>query len=128
MWTCSKCNRTFKNQNQSHYCGNPTTIQEYIETQDEEVQPILQQVHETIRKAAPKASERLSWQMPTYWQKENIIHFAAFKKHISIFPGSRAIEEFHDKLKEYRVTKGTIQFPLSREVPFNLIHVSQPGG
>jgi uncharacterized protein YdhG (YjbR/CyaY superfamily) len=64
-------------------------IDEYIAAQSPEVQPLLRQIRETIRAAAPDAVEKISWQMPTFWQNENRIHFAAFKKHISIFPGVR---------------------------------------
>ncbi len=121
MWQCPKCERMFKNTNQDHYCGQITTIDEYIDAQPEDVQPFLQQVRRTIRSAAPKAAEKISWRMPTFWQGENIIHFAAFKKHISIFPGGEAVGVFAERLTRYKTSKGTIQFPLNKPVDYQLI-------
>ncbi len=121
MWQCPKCGRNFKNQDQSHYCGKIETIDQYISEQAEEVRPALQQIREAIRAAAPDATEKMSWQMPTFWQGENLIHFAAFKKHISIFPGGEASAAFADRLTEYKTAKGTIQLPLNQQVPVELI-------
>lgn len=84
MWQCPKCGRNFKNTMQSHYCGKVETIDQYISEQAEAVQPILNKIREVIRAAAPDAIEKISYQMPTFWQGKNLIHFAAFKKHISI--------------------------------------------
>jgi len=121
MWKCPKCKREFKNINQDHYCSKIETIDQYISEQSEEVQSILNKVRDTIRAAAPEATEKISWQMPTFWQNENLIHFAAFKKHISIFPGGEATTVFADKLTEYKTAKGTIQLPLSKPIPYDLI-------
>jgi uncharacterized protein YdhG (YjbR/CyaY superfamily) len=121
MWQCPKCKREFKNTNQDHYCGKIETIDQYIAEQAEEVQPILNKIRETIRAAAPDAAEKISWRMPTFWQKENLIHFAAFKNHVSIFPGGEASTFFADKLTDYKVAKGTIQFQLSKPIPYELI-------
>ena len=121
MWKCPKCKRDFKNTNQDHYCGKIETIDRYISEQSKEVQPILNKIRDTIRVAAPEATEKISWQMPTFWQGENPIHFAAFKKHISIFPGGEATTVFADKLTGYKTAKGTIQLPLSKPIPFDLI-------
>ena len=74
MWTCPKCGRSFRNCNQSHYCGKaPQTIAEYIREQPEEVQPVLRQLQETIREAIPNAKEKISWSMPTFWKGCNLI-------------------------------------------------------
>jgi uncharacterized protein YdhG (YjbR/CyaY superfamily) len=122
MWQCSKCGREFKNTNQNHYCGqSPKTIDEYISAQPEEVRPILVNIRETIRAAAPNATEKISWQMPTFWQSENLVHFAAFKKHISIYPGEEAVSAFIDKLADYKTNKGTVQLPLDMPVNCELI-------
>jgi uncharacterized protein YdhG (YjbR/CyaY superfamily) len=121
MWLCAKCKREFKNTNQDHYCGKIETIDQYISEQAEEVQAILHKIRETIRAAAPKANEKISWRMPTFWQNENIIHFAAFKNHISIFPGGEASAVFAERLTEYKVAKGTIQFQLNKPIPYELI-------
>ncbi|MGF7004090.1 uncharacterized protein YdhG (YjbR/CyaY superfamily) [Lachnospiraceae bacterium PF1-21] len=121
MWKCEKCGREFKNQNQDHYCGKVETIDQYISEQSEEVQPILHKVRETIRKAAPEATEKISWSMPTFWQQENLIHFAAFKKHIGIYPGDLSLLTFADRLKEYKHSKGAIQLPLDKPIDYKLI-------
>ena len=121
MWKCEKCGREFKNTNQDHYCSKISTIDEYIAGQPAEVQPILQEIRAVIRESAPDATEKISWRMPTFWQGENLIHFAAFKKHISIFPGGVATGVFSDRLTGYKTTKGTIQLPLGEPIPYDLI-------
>jgi uncharacterized protein YdhG (YjbR/CyaY superfamily) len=121
MWQCQKCNRQFKNTNQDHYCGKIETIDQYISEQTAEAQVKLQKIREVIRSAAPDAKEKISWQMPTFWQRENLIHFAAFKNHISIFPGGEAGAVFADRLTGYKTTKGTIQMPFSRPIDYDLI-------
>ena len=97
------------------------TIQEYISKQDEAIQQRLLDVYRTIREAIPNASERISWGMPTFWKGRNIIHFAPAKHHIGIYPGPEAIEEFADRLKDYRTSKGAIQFPNTKPLPLDLI-------
>lgn len=122
MWTCPKCGRNFKRQNQDHYCGKaPETIDEYISSQPEEIQRNLMEVRNAIRGAIPEAQERISWSMPTYWKGHNIIQFAGFKKHIGLYPGPEAVEAFSEKLKEYKTSKGTIQFPHNKPLPLELI-------
>lgn len=122
MWKCENCGREFTKADQNHFCGkSPTTIDEYIEAQKYEVRAILTKVRETIRKEAPDAIEKISWQMPTYWQGENLIHFAAFKKHIGIYPGDLTQTPFIDRLEGYYFTKGAIQFPLDKPIDYNLI-------
>lgn len=122
MWTCPKCGRNFKRQNQDHYCGTaPETIDEYISSQPEEIQQNLMEVRNAIRGAIPEAQERISWSMPTYWKGHNIIQFAGFKKHIGLYPGPEAVEVFSEKLKEYKTSKGTIQFPHNKPLPLELI-------
>jgi len=97
------------------------TIDDYISAQDKDVQPLLRQIRETIRTAAPNALEKISWQMPTFWQNENLIHFAAAKKHIGIYPGGEAVGVFSERLKDYKTSKGTIQFPLGKPIDYELI-------
>ena len=121
MWQCPKCKREFKNTQQDHYCGKVETIDRYIAEQTAEVQPILQKIYEVIRAAAPESTEKMSWQMPTFRQGENLVHFAAFKNHISIFPGAEVSTVFADKLIEYKVAKGTIQFPYNKPIPYEII-------
>lgn len=121
MWQCPKCARSFKNTGQHHYCGKIETVEQYILDQAEEVRPILQKIRETIRAAAPDAVEKISWQMPTFWQGENLIHFAAATKHIGIYPGGEATAVFADRLTDYKTAKGTIQLPLNKPIPYDLI-------
>ena len=96
-------------------------IDEYIQKQDEAVQPLLNAIRDTIRAAIPNVAEKISYQMPTYWKGRNIIHFAAFKNHIGLYPSGEAPVVFVERLKDYKTSKGTIQFPLDRELPFDLI-------
>ena len=122
MWSCPKCGREFINENQSHYCGEkPTSIDEYIAAHHEDVQAILNSVREAIRSAAPDAVEKISWSMPTFWQGENLIHFAAFKKHIGIYPGDLTLSPFTERLASYHRTKGAIQFAYDKPIDLELI-------
>jgi uncharacterized protein YdhG (YjbR/CyaY superfamily) len=97
------------------------TIDEYIALFPDHVGEILERVRSTIRKAAPDAKEKISWQMPTFWQTENLIHFAAAKNHLGLYPGDDAVHVFAEKLREYKTTKGAIQFPFSKPIPYDLI-------
>ncbi len=121
MWTCPKCGRKFKHQNQDHYCIKPESIDQYIEFQDETVQPYLQALRETIRNAIPDAQEKISWSMPTFWKKRNLIQFAAFQRHIGLYPGEEAVGIFQDKLSGYETSKGTIRLPYDKPLPLGLI-------
>lgn len=121
MWTCPKCGREFINTEQEHFCSDVSTIDGYISAQALEVQPILQSIRETIRATAPGAVEKIAWQMPTFWQGENLVHFAAFKKHIGLYPGGEAVGVFGERLTGYKTSKGAIQFPLERPVDHELI-------
>ncbi len=107
---------------QDHNCDEtPKVIEAYIEGQPEETRGYLYQVRDTLRKALPEAEECISWRMPTYWRKQNIIHFAGFKKHIGLYPGDKAVAHFAEKLTEYKTSKGAIQFPYNKPLPLSLI-------
>lgn len=124
MWKCPKCGRTFKNDNQSHYCGKaPQTVDEYILAQDEDIRDQLQVVRAVLRSELPDAEEKISWSMPTYWKRHNIIHFAAQKRHIGLYPGPEAVVHFAEKLDRIgcKFNKGSIQIPYSDELPLDLI-------
>ena len=120
-WKCPKCGREFSRQNQDHYCVKPQNIDEYIAAQEERVQPKLIEIRKTLQEALPEAEERISWSMPTYWKGRNIIHFAASKKHLGIYPGGEATEAFADELSDYSVSKGTIRLPYDQPLPVELI-------
>lgn len=99
----------------------PQNIDEYISRFPEEIQGLLQQVRATIKAAAPKATEAISYQMPTFKLQGNLIHFAAFKKHIGLYPTSSGTAAFEKELAAYDVSKGTIRFPYGQPIPFDLI-------
>ena len=120
-WKCPKCGREFSRQNQGHYCVKPQTIDEYIAAQDENCQPRLREIRAVLRKALPYAEERISWSMPTYWKGRNIIHFAASKKHLGVYPGDEATAAFAADLSEYDISKGTIRIPYDQPLPEELI-------
>lgn len=86
-------------------------IDEYIAKQPAHLQVLLLNVRMAIRQALPDATEKISWQMPTYWQGRNLIHFAAQKNHLGIYPGEKAMEHFGHRLMEYKTSKGAVQFP-----------------
>ena len=121
MWKCPKCGREFSRQEQDHYCVKPKNIDEYIAAQEEAVQPRLKEMRSLIRSAIPEAEERISWSMPTYWKGKNLLHFAAFKKHLGFYPGDEAVARFKDELNNYSVSKGTIRLPYSADLPAELI-------
>ncbi|MDR1598315.1 MAG: DUF1801 domain-containing protein [Oscillospiraceae bacterium] len=121
MWICAACGREFSKVDQHHFCGKLDSIGAYIEGQAEEVRPILEKIRETIRAAAPEAIEKISWSMPTFWQGGNLIHFAAFKKHIGLYPGGEATAAFAERLADYKTSKGAIRLPLGKPVDYQLI-------
>ncbi len=103
------------------YVEQVNPIDDYIAQQPQALQPFLNQVRSAIRDALPQAQERISWKMPTYWDKHNIIHFAAYKNHIGLYPGPLAIEIFAQQLTTYKTSKGAIQFPYKDPLPLELI-------
>ena len=121
MWKCPKCGREFARIEQQHYCEKPRTIDEYIAAQRDAVQPKLRELRQILSAAIPEAEERISWSMPTFWKGQNLIHFAAQKKHIGLYPGGEAAGVFADDLKDYDVSKGTIRLAYDRPLPAELI-------
>jgi uncharacterized protein YdhG (YjbR/CyaY superfamily) len=98
-----------------------TTIDEYITRFPREIQDRLQELRQTIRESAPEAREAISYQIPTFKLNGNLVHFAAFKDHISFFPTSSPIVAFRNELSGFKTSKGTIQFPLDKPIPLDLI-------
>lgn len=97
-------------------------VEKYIAEFPEEVQKKLNELRESILELAPNAKERICMRMPTYdLNGKWLVHFAAFTKHIGFYPQPEGIVAFEDKLKEYKTTKGTIQFPLDKPLPMELI-------
>jgi len=99
----------------------PKNIDEYIAGFPDDVQEILEKIKMTIREAAPDAEEKISYQMPTFTLKGNLVHFAAYKKHIGLYPAPRGIEKFKKELSAYEGAKGSVRFPLDKPIPFGLI-------
>lgn len=97
------------------------TIDEYILQFEKETQRILQQVRQCIKEAAPEAAEKISYGMPTFTLQGNLVHFAAYKKHIGFYPTPSGIEAFKDELSVYKGAKGSVQLPVDRPMPFDLI-------
>lgn len=120
-WICPKCGREFRRTNQDHYCEKPQSIDAYIAAQDEAVRPRLQRLRRIIQEAIPDAEERISWSMPTFWKGTNLIHFAVFQKHISIYPGEATAAAFAGQLTGFDVRKGTIRLYHDQELPEALI-------
>jgi len=99
----------------------PETIDEYVENFDEPVRTILSGLRSTIRDAAPDATEKISYGMPTFYLKGNLVHFAAFKKHIGLYPTPSGTERFAEELAGYETSKGAIRFPLDEPLPLDLV-------
>lgn len=97
------------------------SIEEYIDTFPKNVRDILQKLRQTIKVAAPEAEETISYQMPAFKLNGILVWFAAFKNHIGFYPKVSAIEAFNEKLTKYKVSKGTIQFPLKEPIPYELV-------
>ena len=97
------------------------TIDEYISVFSPSVQKILSQLRETIRDVAPKAEETISYGIPTFKLKGNLVHFAAFKNHIGFYPTPSAIDAFDEELSPYKHAKGSVQFPIEKPIPFDLV-------
>lgn len=97
------------------------TVDEYIGAFPKNVQVILQEVRQAVKEAAPEAEEGISYQMPAFKQKGVIVYFAAFKNHIGFFPTAFGIEAFKEKLNDFKTSKGTVQFPLNKPIPTDLV-------
>lgn len=98
-----------------------TTIDEYIESFPPEFQKKMQELRGVIRKAAPDAAEKISWQMPTFYLNGNLVHFAAHKSHIGFYPGVSGVEAFLSETREYKTSKGAVQLPMDKPLPLDII-------
>jgi len=97
------------------------SIDQYIAAFPAEVQTLLQQMRDTIRKAAPRAEETISYAVPTFKLNGNLVHFAAFKKHIGFYPGPSGIQAFQKEFSAYEGAKGSVQFPYDKPLPLTLV-------
>ena len=99
----------------------PKTIDEYISRYPPGIREKLNALRKVIRESAPEAEEKISYQMPAFAQNGILVYFAAFKDHISFFPTGSGVEAFKQELGGYKISKGTIQFPLDKPMPFELV-------
>ena len=96
-------------------------IDTYIASFPAETQQLLSQMRATIRTAAPEAAETINYGMPTFTLKGNLVHFAAFKNHIGLYPLPEGDEAFKNEISQYKRAKSTVRFPLDRPIPYDLI-------
>ena len=99
----------------------PETVDQYIAAFPADVKKRMQQLRNTIKSAAPKADELISYQMPGYKYFGMLVYFAAFKNHIGFYPGAGGILEFYKKLSSFKSAKGSVQFPHDRPIPYDII-------
>lgn len=97
------------------------TIDEYIATFPADVQKILQKMRHVIQEAAPEAVEAITYGIPTFKQGGNLVHFAAYKTHIGFYPAPLGISAFQKEVAPYQSGKGTLQFPLDKSIPYDLV-------
>ena len=99
-----------------------TAIEEYINKAEKDQQPKLKEIYQVIKETVPpETKEKISYQMPTFYLKENLVHFGAMKKHIGFYPTPSAMEAFEKQLKDYKTSKGAVQFPYDQDLPIDLI-------
>lgn len=97
------------------------TIDEYIVQFPPEVQETLKTLRKVIKELVPDAVEKISYQMPTFALHGNLVHFAKHKNHIGFYPAASGIAAFKDELSEYKGSKGAVQFPINKPLPYELI-------
>jgi uncharacterized protein YdhG (YjbR/CyaY superfamily) len=99
----------------------PKTISDYIDGFPPDIQEILEKIRAVIRSEAAEAQETIRYQMPTFVLNGNLVHFAAFKNHIGFYPTPSGIETFQKEIGSYKSAKGSVQFPLDKPIPFDLV-------
>jgi uncharacterized protein YdhG (YjbR/CyaY superfamily) len=99
----------------------PTSIDQYIAAFPEATQKLLEEIRATIKAAAPDAVEKISYQIPTFYLKGNLVHFGGFKNHIGFYPTSSGTERFKQELSIYAGAKGSVRFPLGEPLPLELV-------
>lgn len=100
---------------------SPTTVEEYIQGFPEQIQGIMQEIRTIVKEEAPGTQEKISYGMPTFLYKGILVHFAAYKNHIGFYPTPSGIAKFEEQLKPYKHAKGSVQFPLSKPIPYDLV-------
>lgn len=101
---------------------NYNDINEYINSAPNDIKVKLNKLYKLIKTTVPETDDAISYGMPTFkLNGKNLVHFAYYKNHIGFYPTPSPIEKFKNKLKDYKYSKGAIQFPLSEDLPLNLI-------
>lgn len=99
-----------------------SSIEEYINAAEKEQRPKLTEIYQLIKEMVPtETTEKISYGMPTFYLTENLVHFGAMKNHLGFYPTPDVLEEFADRLKEYKTSKGAVQFSYKEELPVDLI-------
>ncbi|MDB5114806.1 MAG: hypothetical protein JWQ79_298 [Mucilaginibacter sp.] len=98
-----------------------TNIDDYIAAYPEDIQHLLQTIRATIHQAAPEAKEDIKYGIPTFTLNGNLVHFGGYKNHIGFYPAPMGIEAFKKETKIYEAGKGTLQFPIDKPLPLDLI-------
>lgn len=98
-----------------------TTIDDYINQYPEDVRVVLEELRHVIKEEAPDATEKISYQMPTFYLNGNLVHFAVQKNHIGFYPAPSGVAAFKEELTDYKTSKGAIQFPLTKPIPYELV-------
>ena len=101
--------------------NKPASVDEYITGFPPDVRVYLEDIRQTIKEAAPGSQETINYAMPCYNQNGNLVFFAAYRNHIGFYPMPSAIQEFKEELFAYKMSKGTVQFPLGQPLPKDLI-------
>lgn len=99
----------------------PNNIDEYIANFPPEVRQILINLRNVVKEAAPNSTEKISYQMPAFELQGNLVYFAAFKNHIGFYPTPSGITAFEQELSDYKKSKGAVQFPIKKPIPYELI-------
>ena len=100
---------------------SPSTIDAYIATFPKATRMLLERMRIVIQQAAPKAEEKISYGIPTFKLKNNLVHFGGYKNHIGFYPTPSGIEKFKKELLSYETAKGSIKFPIEKPIPYDLI-------
>jgi uncharacterized protein YdhG (YjbR/CyaY superfamily) len=101
--------------------STPDLVEEYIAGFPPETQTVLRELRALIRTSAPGATEKISYRMPTFVLKRHLVYFAGYEKHVGFYPTGSGIEAFKEELRPYKSGKGSVQFPLDRLLPADLI-------
>ncbi len=101
--------------------AKPSTIDEYIAEFPTDVQTIMQKLRQVIKQSAPQAEERISYGMPGFYQRGMLVWFGGHKNHIGFYPTGEGVEAFKQELAGYKMSKGAVQLPLDKPIPYDLI-------